>query len=384
MVYGLQAGQSVLLTEVARCLEEDIKLRKTHDRLSRNLQRPGLGAVLQDNLLALAAPRVTDDTLLIVDPSDLSKKYARKMEFLGRVRDGSAHDFANGYWMLHVIGASVGGSRMVPLYQSLWSSKADGFVSENEEILRAVDAVRHHTPRGIWVMDRGGDRINLFEPLLDRGARFLVRLRGDRHLLYNGTTMLAADVARGCRRTHRKTISRVRDGREETLELSFGFRRVRLPERPEPLSLLVIHGFGQEPLMLLTTETLRKTQRCLWHWVQAYIKRWGIEETIRHIKTTYDLENVRVRGFQSLQNLMPLVLAALFFNACILDHDTRLRVMAGYVERAAKRVFGIPEFKYYALADGLSAILTRNPGRPHTRIRKNTPTQLNLHLAHPT
>jgi hypothetical protein len=33
--------------------------------------------------------------------------------------------------------------------------------------------------------DRVGDRINLFVPLLDREARFLVRLVGTRNLVYN-------------------------------------------------------------------------------------------------------------------------------------------------------------------------------------------------------
>jgi hypothetical protein len=58
--------------------------------------------------------------------------------------------------------------------------------------------------------------------------------------------------------------------------------------------------------------------------------------------------------------------------------------MAGYVERAAKRLFGIPDFKYYALADGLRALFTRNPGPPVTRIRRAEPKQLALELAHPT
>jgi hypothetical protein len=35
MVYGIQAAESVLLTEVGRTLEEDIPLRKTEWRLSR-------------------------------------------------------------------------------------------------------------------------------------------------------------------------------------------------------------------------------------------------------------------------------------------------------------------------------------------------------------
>lgn len=385
MVYGIAAGQSVLLTEIGRTLEEGISLHKTHDRLSRNLQRKDLGAIVGHNILALAAPQVQEDTLLILDPSDIAKKYARKMQYLGTVRDGSAHDLASGYWTLHVIGTQVNSSRMLPLYQQLWSSQAPDFVSENEEILAAVDTVRAHTAnRGVWVIDRGGDRINLFGPLLNRGARFLVRLRGDRHLVFNGKALPASEVAQDCVCKHRKSVVRLREGREETLELSFGFRRVQLPERSEPLYLLVIHGFGQQPLMLLTTEPLKATHACLWHWVQAYTKRWAIEETIRYIKTSYDLENVRVLTYPALRNLMALLLAVLFFSACVLDHDTRLRVMAGYVERAAKRVFGVPAFKYYALADGLSALFARHPGPPSTRITRDGPRQLSLELLHPT
>jgi len=385
MVYGIQASQSVLLTEVGRTLEEAIPLRKTQWRLSRNLQRRELEDTIQDNLLRMAAPRIGEDTLLVVDPSDLSKKYAKKMEYLARVRDGSTHDFANGYWTLHVMGAEVGSQQMVPLYQRLWSADAPNFESENVEILRAVDAVRAHAGRrGIWVMDRGGDRINLFGPMLDKKARFLFRLVGNRHLLYNGKTRLASHVAHGCACRFTKVITRIEGARERTYELRFGFRRVSLPGRPEPLYLLVIRGFGQDPLMLLTTEPLRNSFKHLWWFVRAYLKRWSIEETIRYIKTCYDLENVRVLNYQGLQNLMPLVLAVLYFCACILERDTRLRIMARYVERAAKRLFGIPDFKYYALADGLRALLTRHPGKPHPPPRALNHPQLDLWDALPT
>lgn len=385
MVYGIQASESVLLTEIGRTLEEPIALRKTEERLSRNLQRPELEAVLGGNLLRLAANRVAADSLLVLDPSDLSKKYAKKMEFLGTVRDGSAHELAQGYWTLHVIATQVDSSQMAPLYQRLWSASAPGFVSENEEILQAVDRVREHAGgRGIWVIDRGGDRINLFAPLLERHARFLVRLVGNRHLVCNGKTLLASDAAQGCSCRHRHVITRIEEGKERTHELRFGFRRVKLPERAEPLYLLVIHGWGSDPIMLLTTEALRDSFKCLWHWVRAYLKRWSIEETIRYVKTCYDLENVRILNYQGLQNLMPLVLAATFFASCVLDHDTRLRVMASYVEKAAKRLFGIPDFKYYALADGLRALFMRHPGQPVSRIQQKSQEQLSLFEAAPT
>jgi hypothetical protein len=385
MVYGIQAAQSVLLTEIGRALEEAISLHKTENRLSRNLMRPELEATVQHHVLRLAAGHIGRDTLLVLDPSDVSKKYAQKMEYLATVRDGSEQELAQGYWTLHVIGTEVGSSQMTPLYQRLYSAEAPEFVSENEEILGAVDTVRAHLgDRGIWVIDRGGDRINLFAPLLERKERFLVRLLGNRHLVYNGNTMLASEVAMGCRCNYRKTIIRVEGKGERVYELRFGFRRVRLPGRPEPLYLLVIHGLGHKPMLLLTTEVLRSSFKCLWYWVRAYMKRWSIEDTIRYVKTCYDLENVRVLNYQGLQNLMPLVLAAMFFAARVLDHDLRLRVMAGYVEKAAKRLFGIPDFKYYALADGLSALFRRHPGPPVARIHEPTDDQLPLFQCAPT
>lgn len=379
MLYGIQASQSVMLTEIGRTFEEPVALRKTQWRLSRNLQRPELEMTVGDNLLRMASDRVSKDTLLIIDPSDISKNYARKMEFLATVRDGSTGELGPGYWTLHVIGAELDSSSIVPLYQRLWSVEAPGHVSENAEILSAIDSVMGHVGRrGLWVMDRGGDRINLFAPMLDRDARFMFRLVGNRHLIFNGKAKLAEDVAQGCRCKYIKHVSRIIKGKETPLELRFGFRRVHLPARPEQLYLLVIHGIGSEPLMVLTTEKLRSSFKCLWRMVRIYLKRWAIEDTIRYVKTCYDLENVRVLNYKGLQNLMPLVLAVMYFAACVLDHDSRLRVMAGYVEKAAKRLFGIPDFKLYALADGLSSILTRHPGRPASAKRSPPNQQMTL------
>jgi len=385
MLYGIQASQSVLLTEVGRVLEEGIAFRKTQWRLSRNLQRAELEDTVEHNVLGMAADRIGRDTLLIIDPSDVSKKYAEKMQYLAWVRDGSERKLSRGYWTLHVIGTEVDSSTMVPLYQRLWSCEAPGFTSENDEILRAVDTVRAHVgKRGLWVMDRGGDRGNLFEPLLDSQARFLIRLVGNRRLVYNGKHLPAGEVACGCRCRHAKTITRIEEGKERVYTLQFGFRRVRLPGRPEPLCLLVVRGFGEEPLMVLTTEPLRSSFKCLWRMVRAYLKRWCIEDTIRYVKTCYDLENVRVLNYQGLQNLMPLLLAVMYFAACVLDHDSRLRVMAGYVERAAKRLFGVPDFKYYALADGLRALFARHPGQPVTQRKTARLVQMTLFPSAPT
>jgi hypothetical protein len=379
MVYGIEASQSVVLTEVARALEEEVALRKTQWRLSRNLQREQLGDVVGDNVARLGGRRINEESVLVIDSSDISKKYARKMEHLAWVWDGSEGKLTRGYSTLHVIGAKVDSKEIVPLYQRLYSTVAPEFVSENEEILRAIDAVRAHMARkGLWVMDRAGDRIKLFVPMLEREERFLFRMVGKRSLVVRGESHVARNLAYRCRCPHAATIVRVKDGKETVYTLTFGYCKVRLPGRPEPLCMIVVRGLGEGPLMLLTNEPLRRSFKVLWRMVRAYLTRWAIEETIRYLKTCYEVENVRVLNYTGLQNLMPLVLAATFFTAVVLETEAKLRIMAAYVKKAAKRLFGIPDFKYYALSDGLRSLFTRHPGRPARIERRPQAAQLDL------
>ena len=58
---------------------------------------------------------------------------------------------------------------------------------------------------------------------------------------------------------------------------------------------------------------------------------------------------------------MALLLAIFYFVAIILDHGQKLTVMVVPIFKYAKRVFGIPDFKYYALGEGLSNIFVKFP-----------------------
>jgi hypothetical protein len=382
MLYGIQARQSVVLTEVARCLEEPISIKKSEERLSRQLAREGLAAIVQDNLLAQAANRIKEDTLLIIDPSDITKKYARKMQYLATVRDGSEGQLAEGYWVCNVIGAELDHNGIIPLYQHLYSAQAPDFVSENDEILRSVDMISEHIGHlGIWVMDRGGDRSNLIEPLLDRRKRFLIRLVGDRHLIFARRPALASRLAQDCACRYEKTIVKKDGNQEKVYHLDFGFRKVMLPGRDEQLYLLVVRGLGKDPLLLLTNVVLTRSQKLLWKMIRRYFRRWAIEDTIRFWKQSYDVENIRVLGYTSLQNAMALVSAVSYFAAIVLDIGSKLQLTAAYVLKSAKRVFGIPEFRYYAIADGLKAIFTKHPGKPYRMFAtKGPPQSLQLRL----
>ena len=360
MLYGLSARQDVKLSVIARSLEEDVALISTEKRLSRNLDTSGMDEQLFEAVVRMGARRVHSDTLLVLDISELSKRYAQRMQYLATVRDGSTGELAEGYWTCNVIGCEEGEQRIVPLYQALHSADAPGFESENAEILRAVDTVRAATKqRGIWVMDRGGDRHKLIRPFLDRAMRFIVRLRGDRHLVFRGRKRLALDIAQGCPMLYADRIVRESKQGERSYQIDYGFRKVKLPGRTEELYMVVVKGFGKKPLMLLTSVGLRKRRSVLWFIVGSYLTRWRIEDTIRFLKQSYKLEDIRVMTYQRLKNLVALVLAASYFVATYLGDRLKVAILARRVMKAAKRFFGIAPFRYYALADGVAAILAR-------------------------
>src|SRR6266540_5398993 len=91
--------------------------------------------------------------------------------------------------------------------------------------------------------------------------------------------------------------------------------------------------------------------------VEAYLTRWRIEETLRFAKQAYQLEDVRVLGYQSLKNMMAMALLAMFFAMVHLGQQTRLAILCHHALTAAKRLFGIPDFRFYAIADGMRQIL---------------------------
>jgi len=357
-LYGIQQSQSLMLSRIARSLNEPIAMIKTENRLSRQAAREGLDEAVGEFVIAQGASRIGERTLLVLDPSDITKPYAAKMEYLARVRDGSTGTITNGYWLCQVVGVECGGHEIVPLVNRLWSQEAPDFRSENSQILSCVSSVVRRVGRdkGIWVMDRGGDRMNLFRAFLRLRLNFIVRLVGNRDLLCQGQKRLAEQIAADCPLPYAETIWRERgDGTEQAIRLEFGYREVRLPGFARPLWLLVVKGFGEKPLMILTTLELRKNRSVLWWVLEAYLTRWRIEETLRFAKQSYDLEDVRVLGYQSLKNMMAMALLAMYFSMVYLGQQTKLAILCHHALKAAKRLFGIPDFRYYAIADGICA-----------------------------
>ena len=290
MLFGIQASQDVKLSEIERSLPEEIPLSKTADRLARNLGAECLEGHLAERLTERGSRRVETNTVLCLDLSDVRKESAKKMEYLDQVWDGSKGEVQAGYWLCSVTAAEVEGGEMTPLTQKLFSTPAEDFMSENAEILAAVDPVRAFTPgRGIWAVDRGGDRQKLLEPLLEKKERFVIRSTGQRSVINRRRQPMTVHRLR-----YPARIVWIEDGQEKRYELRYGAAPIRLPGLEEKLLLVVVAGFGAEPLLLLTNLDVVRDSWRLWWIVRIYRTRWKIEETFRFVKQSDHLEDMRV------------------------------------------------------------------------------------------
>jgi hypothetical protein len=61
--------------------------------------------------------------------------------------------------------------------------------------------------------------------------------------------------------------------------------------------LVVVTGFGRQPLYLLTNPAGARDSESLWGIVEIYLTRWKIEETFRFLKQSYHLEDLRVLSY---------------------------------------------------------------------------------------
>jgi hypothetical protein len=87
------------------------------------------------------------------------------MEYLATAWDGSENgELVDGYWTNQVIASEVDSKEITPLHHSLYSQKSPDFESENAEIIKAfIQVGKAVGNRGICVIDRGGDRDDLYE-----------------------------------------------------------------------------------------------------------------------------------------------------------------------------------------------------------------------------
>ena len=100
MLYGIQASGDTQLSSVMRAINDDSgKCHAVEKRLSRNVADATIGDDIDKAILEAGAKFVRDDTLILVDPTEIRKEFGLKMEHVrnatSRSSSGDARETAD-------------------------------------------------------------------------------------------------------------------------------------------------------------------------------------------------------------------------------------------------------------------------------------------------
>lgn len=388
IIYGIQASKDVKLSNISRALKEDIPLIKTEDRLSRNLGKEDLTEELNHQIMRLADDKINETMVIAIDPGDMMKPYAKAMEHLCGIYDGSEHEGATGYHLCQVTAANLDHDKIVPLYCEAYSSEAKGYPGSTEKIIQIINIVKSHIGnKGTWAIDRQGDDIDLIRHFTTESLEFVTRLTTKRYLCYNGNVnrqVKAERIHTHVKLNHHAHIYISKNGKEEFLHLNYGAITVALPEFPKTwYTLVIVEGFGIQPMLLLTNKSVKIADgKALWRIVEIYLTRWKCDECYRYIKQSYNLEDFRVMSYVSIRNITVLVHAIAYFTSIYMGVSLKLKIMVQKIFILSKRFFGVPTFFNYAMADGIFELLkTARTGLKNNLIGKTGPPHTDFQLS---
>ena len=323
MQYGLSKGGSCLVSNIARSLDENIKLNYTIERLCDNLSNlyEEEKEMLWNNYLNEVKKNIDNENAVVLfDDSDINKEYSKKLEDLDRVIDGSSQDkkIVNGY---HVCEATVLTKRQkqpISIYSKIYSCKSKGFISKNTYTLESIKAAKTLIGNDlIGIFDRGYDDNKIFKYMSDNKHKFVVRLDDARTLIFKGKRRSVDQVAQS--RKGKISMKALFDNNEE-YELMLSYTKAILPANKKEYNLVIVYGLSDKHPMKLLTNIDIKNKDDVIKVVRLYLSRWRIEEHFRGKKQEYDFENMRVRTLESMNNLNMMLTIHLGHIAILADN----------------------------------------------------------------
>ena len=307
MTYGLLASKNCYLSEIARLLNEPIKLSYTIDRLSSNLmnldnnEKEKIKCNYNEEVMKLLPEEYV---IVLNDDTDLNKEYSKKLEDLSIIRDASSQTekFVNGYKVCEYTALSMNKRSPISLYSQIYSTTSADFVSENNETLKGeqyvINLLESYNKKPIFIRDRGYDANEYFIKDIKENNKFVTRLKGNRYLLFKNKRRIVEEIAKSRKG---KIVTKLMY-RGENKECSISYTKVKLPAYSKTeISLVIVYGLSEEPMLLLTNLEV-KDKESAEHIARLYFLRWRIEEYFK-AKKSYNWENSLVRTINSMNNL---------------------------------------------------------------------------------
>ena len=305
MQYGISKSGSVLLSEISRSLNEDIKLKYTIERLSNNLMTltKEESNKIKENYIEEIKDLFPEEPIAIFDDSDIAKPYGKKFEDLDEVIDASSlkKEIVSGYHVCEAVILTDKEKQPISVYSEIYSCKSHNFISKNYYTNESIQKVKEVLGRKCnMIFDRGYDDNKIIDMIDKNEDYFVIRMQDRRIFLFKGKKKKCYEEA--MKRKGKVKMKLLFDDNEE-YEVSISHTKVTLPYNKKDYELVIVYGLSEErPMILLTNRTIHSKEDLI-KIVRLYFSRWRIEEYFRAKKQEYDFENMRVRTIESMNNL---------------------------------------------------------------------------------
>lgn len=323
MQYGLAKGGSVLISNIARSLDENIKLNYTIDRLCDNLANlyQDEKEMIWNNYLNEVSKNIDkENAVVLFDDSDINKEYSKKLEDLDRIIDASSQDkkIVNGYHVCEATVLTKNEKQPISIYSKIYSCKSKNFISKNTYTLESIKSTEKLIGKNfIGIFDRGYDDNKIFKYMSNNNHKFVIRLDDERTLLFKGKKRSVKEVSNSRKG---KISYKALFSENEEYELMLSYTKATLPANKKEYTLVIVYGLSEEKPMKLLTNIEIKEKEDVIKIVRLYLSRWRIEEHFRGKKQEYDFENMRVRTLESMNNLNMMLTVHLGHIAILADN----------------------------------------------------------------
>lgn len=363
LTYGVMKSKSLLISEIARALNEPISIHSVITRLDRHILDERFTVDLfSKGYVDLVKSMLGDDIVVLVDDTDIIKKYGQKFEDLDFVRDGSSSNkiTQKGYTVTEMVALSEKHKQPITICSEIFSSKSKGFKSRKEVLEQLIKkVVKCYGNKVTFVFDRGFDDRKLNALLESLEVKYIIRIKDNRKFIYQNKKINSMRLKAQCKG---KISIMFKNSNDEKYNLKISHLKVRLISKSKiEAKVVVVHGFSDSAMSLLTNIDIKgkeDVKRVFW----LYMKRWKIEEMFRYMKVEFSYEKCRVRTIQGMQKMINIVHLINMIMVKIKENErsslyqkiiTRARVLRDDVKRKVS-------FYLYQISNGIVEILSKS------------------------
>lgn len=379
MVFGILKSESIILSDIAHALDEDILPKKTIERLSRNLALNFSNEINQTYLTYCLSLMDQEMKIFCVDDSDIIKPYGKKFESLGKVRDGSSIDksIEKGYITTSIIGITKTYKHPICLYNKVHSSYQKKYQSVNKVTFEGLELIMMNLKNysSIFTFDRGYDSNDLIKYFITKKQYFVIRLTKRRTIIVKNKHIKLIEAMRN--KKGKIIIPTKMKGK--TIEVKASHLEVKLNGFSNRYTVIFAYSNNSdEPMMLLTNKEISSKSDVIMI-VLTYISRWKIEEYFRFKKVVYKYEDFRVRKLKAINFLTFLIDISIFILSIFIESQQK-SILFSLLIKESKKIKEDVYLLYYQLSSGISTILGHNEMgiKNNESIEHRYPKQLQL------